>query len=66
VITVAYEQFSVGKHRAGEVVDVHLDGPLMQVWHHNELLKTIVRQHPKEVRKKRAAASTIDLPRETQ
>jgi transposase InsO family protein len=57
VITVAYEQFSVGKHRAGEVVDVHLDGPLMQVWHHNELLKTIVRQHPKEVRKKRAAAT---------
>jgi hypothetical protein len=29
----------------------------MQVWHHNELLKTIVRQHPKEVRKKRAAAT---------
>jgi hypothetical protein len=55
VICVAYQQLSVGKHRAGAVVDVHLDGPLVQVWHNNELLKTIVRTNPKEVRKKRAA-----------
>lgn len=33
VICVAYQQLSVGKHRGGEVVDVHLDGGLLQVWH---------------------------------
>lgn len=55
VISVAWQQFSVGKHRAGELVDVHVDGKLLQVWHRDELLKTIVRDEPKEVRKKRAA-----------
>ena len=55
VISVAYQQISVGKHRAGVIVDVHLDGPLLQVWHRDELLKTIVRTDVKEVRKKRAA-----------
>jgi hypothetical protein len=55
VISVAWQQFSVGKHRAGQLVDVHLNGSLMQVWHRDELLKTIVRSDPKEVRKKRAA-----------
>ncbi|HET7666735.1 MAG TPA: IS481 family transposase [Mycobacterium sp.] len=55
IISVAYQQISVGKHRAGAVVDVHLDGALLQVWHRNELLKTIMRTDQKEVRKKRAA-----------
>jgi hypothetical protein len=55
VISVAYQQISVGKHRAGVIVDVHLDGSLLQVWHRDELLKTIVRTDIKEVRKKRAA-----------
>jgi putative ubiquitin-RnfH superfamily antitoxin RatB of RatAB toxin-antitoxin module len=53
--SVAYQQISVGKHRAGVIVDVHLDGSLLQVWHRDELLKTIVRTDIKEVRKKRAA-----------
>lgn len=55
VISVAWQQFSVGKHRAGELVDVYLQDQLLQVWHRDELLKTIVRTEPKEVRKKRAA-----------
>jgi hypothetical protein len=55
VISVAWQQSSVGKHSAGELVDVHVDGKLLQVWHRDELLKTIVRDEPKEVRKKRAA-----------
>jgi len=33
VISVAYDEISVGKHRVGAVVDVHLDGPLLQAWH---------------------------------
>jgi len=57
VICVAYQQLSVGQHRGGEVVDVHLDGGLLQVWHRNELLKTIVRTDTREVRKKRAAVA---------
>ena len=60
VISIGWQQFSVGKHRAGEVVDVHLTGELAQVWHHDELLKTIVRTDTKEVRKKRAARARQD------
>lgn len=55
VISVAWQQFSVGKHRAGELVDVYVEAQLLQVWHRDELLKTIVRTEAKEVRKKRAA-----------
>ena len=55
VICVAHQQLSVGKHRAGEIVDVHLDGQLLQAWHGNELLKTITRDNTREVRKKNAA-----------
>jgi transposase InsO family protein len=55
VISVGYQQISVGKHRHGELVDVYLDGPLLQIWSGPELLKTIVRTDQKEVRKKRAA-----------
>ena len=54
VICVANKQFSVGKHRGGEIVDVHVQPTLMQVWAGTELLKTIVREDTKEVRKKHA------------
>ena len=55
VISVAYQQISVGKHRHGQLVDVYLNGPLLQIWSGTELLKTMVRTDTKEVRKKRAA-----------
>ena len=55
IVTVAWQQVSVGKHRAGRVVDIHLDGPTMQIWDGPELLKTVLRDNAKEVRKKRAA-----------
>jgi transposase InsO family protein len=55
VVTVAWQQVSVGKHRAGRVVDIHLDGPTMQIWDGPELLKTVLRDNVKEVRKKKAA-----------
>jgi hypothetical protein len=57
IICVAHQQVSVGKHRAGEIVDVHLDGQLLQAWHGNELLKTITRDNTREVRKKNAAVT---------
>jgi hypothetical protein len=55
VICVAWQQLSVGKHRASEIV--HLRDGLLQVWHHDELLKIIARGNTKEVRKKRAATT---------
>ena len=46
VISVAWQQISCGKHRAGRRVDIHLDGPTMQIWDGEELLKTVLRDEP--------------------
>jgi len=54
VISVAWQQFSVGKHHGGEIVDVHLTDRLLEVWAGNDLIKTLVRTSTQEVRKKRA------------
>ena len=54
VITVSNQVFSVGRHRAGEVVDVHVRQTTLEVWCGNELLKTVARTSKGEVRKKRA------------
>jgi Integrase core domain len=32
VISVAWQEISCGKHRAGRRVDIHLQGPTMQIW----------------------------------
>jgi hypothetical protein len=55
VICVAYQQLSVGKHRAGEVLDVHVTARLLEIWDRNALLKTVVRTSEGQVRKKRAS-----------
>jgi hypothetical protein len=55
VICVAYQQLSVGKHRAGEVLDVHVTARLLEIWDRNALLKTVVRASEGQVRKKRAS-----------
>jgi len=55
IISVAWQQINCGRHRAGHRVDVHLDGPTMQVFDRDELLKTVLRTNRKEVRKKHAA-----------
>jgi transposase InsO family protein len=57
IISVAWQQINCGRHRAGHRVDVHLDGPTMQVWDGDELLKTVLRTNRMEVRKKRAATA---------
>src|SRR5687767_10236851 len=54
VISVTSQPFSVGKHHAGDLVDVHVGDRLLEVWSGNELIRTIVRTSTKEVRKKRA------------
>ena len=54
IISVTSQPFSVGKHHAGDLVDVHVGDRLLEVWSGNELIRTIVRTSAKEVRKKRA------------
>ena len=56
VITVAYQQLSVGKHREGHTVDVHVLPQLLEVWDGNELIRTAARTSKGDIRKKRAAA----------
>jgi transposase InsO family protein len=55
IICVAWQQISVGKHHAGDLVDIHVNGRILQVWAGNDLLRTVLRDTDKEVRKKRAA-----------
>ena len=45
---------SVGRHRSGEIVDVHVREHLLDVWIGNELVKTVLRSSIGEVRKKKA------------
>jgi hypothetical protein len=58
VISVAWQEISCGKHRGGHRVDIHLQGPVMQIWDGDELIKTVLRTNDKEVRKKHAAAAS--------
>lgn len=58
VICVAWQQISVGKHRAGRTVDIHVGPELLHSWDGNELLKTALRDNTKEVRKKRASVAS--------
>lgn len=55
VVSVAWQQVSVGKHRAGSRCDVHVDGNVLRFWIGAELVKTAARTTTGEVRKKRAA-----------
>jgi hypothetical protein len=61
VISVSWQQFSVGKHHGGEQVDVHVTDRLLEVWSGNELIKTLVRTSGGEVRKKRAERTARTL-----
>jgi hypothetical protein len=53
-ISVSNQIFSIGKHRAGHVIDVHVRDQLLEAWDGPELLKTVLRTSSGEVRKKRA------------
>jgi transposase InsO family protein len=55
VICVAWQQISVGKHRGGEIVDVHVTDRLLEIWSGNDLIRSIARDHPGPVRKRRAS-----------
>src|SRR3712207_6048905 len=59
VISVSWQQFSVGKHHAGARVDVHVGPELLHVYLADTLIKTVVRNSRGEVRKKRASAGQL-------
>jgi transposase InsO family protein len=61
VISVSWQQFSVGKHHSGDLVDVHVTDRLLEVWSGNELIKTLVRTSGGEIRKKRAERTARTL-----
>lgn len=55
VISIGWQQISVGKHRQGRPVDVHVQAKLLQIWDGAELIKSVTRQNPDTIRKKRAS-----------
>jgi hypothetical protein len=55
IVSVAWQQISCGKHRAGHRVDIQVHGPTLQIWDGEELIKTVLRANRKEVRKKHAS-----------
>ena len=55
VVAVSWQQVSVGKHRAGRRIDVHVGDQILQFYDGDELLKTVARTSRGEVRKKRAS-----------
>jgi len=53
VVTVSWQQISVGKHRGGRKVDIHVTNELLQIWDGSDLLKTVLKaDKEKEVRVK--------------
>jgi len=53
LISIAWQQISCGKHRAGRQVDVHVTATTIEIWDGQELARTVLRNNSKEVRKKR-------------
>jgi transposase InsO family protein len=58
IVCVAWQQVSVGKHRAGARCDVLVTDQLLQFWIGDELLKTVERASSGEVRKKNASGTS--------
>jgi transposase InsO family protein len=54
IVCISWQQVSVGKHRHGELVDVHVTDRLLEFWSGTTLLRTVIRESKGEIRKKRA------------
>lgn len=55
VVSVSWQQVSVGRHYAGARCDVHVDGELLRFWIGDELVKTAARTSRGPVRNRKAA-----------
>ena len=58
VVSIAWQQISVGKHRGGHNVDVHIQREMVQIWDGAELIKSALRNKPGEVIRKKNAETT--------
>ena len=58
VICVSWQQICLGVSHAGANVDVEVGERLLQIWHGDELIKTVTRTSRGEVRKKNASVHT--------
>lgn len=58
VVSVSWQQISVGKHRAGQRCDIQVFPDMLQLWVGDDLLKTVQRDSSGEVRKKHAQQGT--------
>jgi hypothetical protein len=57
VVSVGWQQVSVGKHHSGDRCDVLVSPELLQFWVDNQLLKTVARNGSGQIRKKHAAGT---------
>ena len=55
VVSIAWQQISVGKHRGGHNVDIHIEKEMVQIFDGSELIKSALRNRPGEVIRKRNA-----------
>jgi transposase InsO family protein len=53
-ISVSNQVLSVGKHRGGTIIDVHVRDEILEAWSGMELVKTVLRTSKGVVRKKKA------------
>ena len=56
IMCVDWQVFSVGRHHGGEIVDVHVGRQVIEIWSDGQLIKTVLRQRPGEVRNLRVQA----------
>ena len=59
VVCVAWQQVSVGRHRAGERCDILVGPHTLQLWIGNELLRTVQRNSTGPVRNKRPLGGAL-------
>ena len=59
IVCVAWQQVSVGVHRAGERCDVLVGADTLQFWIGNELLRTVRRESTGPVRNKRPLGGSL-------
>jgi transposase InsO family protein len=59
IMCVDWQVFSVGRHHGGEIVDVHVQDQLLEIWSDGQLIKTVLRQRQGEIRNLRAQARPV-------
>ena len=53
VVSIAWQQISVGKHRGGHKVGIYNEKEMVQIFDGSELIKSALRNRPGEVIRKR-------------